>query len=427
MVRLKPIMVLAVLGLFGCGKSAAPKVTDEKATQEPAPASQETTPEPSGPEVVEIEEIFTLPAADDKSSKLDAAAIKQFLANDANHQPIIPAAPVGLDDPAKYIPEESPLTRAKVELGRLLYFDPRLSKDETISCASCHDPEMGWADASPVSTGIGGQKGGRSAPTVMNRLYGKTQFWDGRAASLEEQSLGPIANPIEMGFTHDLAVERLKGIEGYQLFFDKVYGDINADNIANAIAAFERTVLVGGSPNDYYEAAKPGLSLEPEEIEELDEDVQASIKKKLADHKAHPMSEAAMRGRKLYFGKAECSLCHVGYNLSDELFYNIGVGMNADKPDEGRSVISKNDKELGAFKTPSLRNIKDTAPYMHDGSQMTLMDVVKWYNQGGHPHTNLHPRIKKLNLTDDEMKDLVIFMEEGLSGPVPNIPPPQLP
>ncbi len=188
-----------------------------------------------------------------------------------------------------------------------------------------------------------GPKGGRSAPTSMNRVFGKPhQFWDGRAASLEAQAVGPIAKPIEMGFTHDEAVAAINGIAGYRVMFEKIFGGpATIDTIGKAIATYERTIISGEAPFDYFTQAEPFLKLSDEDKEELSSEQKARMEKVIADMKAHPLSEAAERGRKLYFGKAECSLCHVGTNLTDDDFYNIGVGMTAAKPDEGRSSQTK--------------------------------------------------------------------------------------
>jgi len=315
------------------------------------------------------------------------------------------------------------MTRAKVELGRQLYFDPRLSLDSTVACATCHVPAIGWAQDTPVAAGIKGQKGGRNSPTVMNRAYGETQFWDGRAASLEAQALGPIENPIEMGFTLDNVADRLKEFEGYRIQFDKVFGEVSSAGIADAIASFERTVLVGGSPHDYAEELKrfEGVEDDPELAD------QYAAARRGAE--AHPMSESARRGRDLFFDskRVGCALCHVGANFTTEEFFNIGVGMDAEEPDLGRVVVTKDGKDTGGFKTPTLRNIALTAPYMHDGSQATLEVVVDFYAKGGHPNDYLHERIKKIDLTDQEKADLVAFMRDGLTGELPEIPKPRLP
>ncbi|KAA3606767.1 MAG: cytochrome-c peroxidase [Planctomycetota bacterium] len=362
-----------------------------------------------------------------KTGTLSLETIRQQLADPNAHQSFVPESLLGLpEDLSEFIPADNPMTAAKVELGRQLYFDKRLSRDGTVSCATCHDPAKGWTDNAPVSTGIDGQKGGRSAPTVVNRLLGKTQFWDGRAATLEEQALGPIANPIEMGFSVEEAVELLNEIEGYRLQFEAVFGGpATADGIAKAIAAFERTVLTGANKNDYYERAVPWFDWDPED-EEDEEWIEIGLRI-LEEEKQNRLSESALRGRTLYFEKAACSTCHFGADLTDEQFHNIGVGVEGDAADPGLAAISGLEEDWGKFKTPSLRNIALTAPYMHDGSQATLMDTIRHYNQGGVKNRNLSGNIFPLNLTEEEMQDLLAFLEEGLTGSIPDIQTPDLP
>ncbi|MFI5348320.1 MAG: cytochrome-c peroxidase [Elusimicrobiota bacterium] len=308
--------------------------------------------------------------------------------------------PLGLKS-APEIPADNPVTGAKVELGKLLYFDKRLSGDGTVSCATCHDPAKGWTDRSPVSTGIRGQKGGRSAPTVLNSAYMEVQFWDGRAKTLEEQAKGPIQNPVEMGSTHEETVKRISQVKGYAPFFTAAFGDekVDIDRVSKAIAAFERTVLTGNSPYDRWQAG---------------------------DKTA--MSEAAVRGHALFnkSTKGNCAICHDGFNFSDSDFHNIGVGMTAAKPDLGRFEITKADKDKGAFKTPTLRNLADTAPYMHDGSEKTLEEVVVFYDRGGNKNPKLDGRIRPLGLTAAERADIVEFLK-ALNGDKVEIAPPKLP
>lgn len=415
--RLSIAVALLAVYVASCSNSSTSKKSAGKEETKPSASSEPSAAaSAAAPREIAIEELFTFPADDGK--KLTEAEIKAYLDDPKNHEPIIPKAPFGLSPVAASIPSDNPMTRAKVELGRLLYFDTRLSRDETISCASCHGPAEGFADADQFSIGIEGKTGNRQAPTVMNRVFGKIQFWDGRAPTLEAQSLGPIQNPVEMGFTVSGAIERLKGIPGYKLFFEKVFGEVNDENLAKAIATYERTVLTGGSPNDYYTKAERFLKMTPDVIDSLDPDEKANVEKSIADYKAHPMSEAALRGRALYFGKAECSLCHVGENLTDEAFYNIGVGMEKKDYDVGRYAVTKKDEDRGAFKTPGLRNIAATAPYMHDGTQKTLMEVVDHYDKGGTPNPYQSKRIKKLNLSKQEKEDLVTFMKEGLNSAI---------
>lgn len=307
------------------------------------------------------------------------------------------AVPVGLQKPR--VPADNPVTDAKVDLGKKLYFDKRLSADGTISCATCHDPKKGWTDQAKVSTGIRGQKGGVSAPTVLNSAYMDLQFWDGRAASLEEQAKGPIENPIEMGFTHAAATTALAGIPGYPPLFEKAFGSpvVTIDRAAQAIAAFERTVLTGNAPYDRFEAG---------------------------DKKA--LSASARRGLKLFFGKANCSVCHSGFNFSDSDFHNLGVGMTAKEPNLGRFAQTKEDRHRGAFKTPTLRNLSDTDPYMHDGSEATLEDVMAFYNRGGVKNPWLDKEMKPLNLSAREIKDVINFMK-ALNGDKVLVEEPALP
>lgn len=419
-------VVMGMAWLAGCAREEGPKPATPSAKTKESAATAPASTASNQLEVVPIEKIFFLPAADGK--KLAIEEVTGFLADKKNSQPIVPASPPGLDSIATYIPADNPMTRAKVELGRLLYFDPRLSRDNTISCASCHGPSEGWADADQFSIGIKGQKGGRQAPTVMNRAFGKLEFWDGRAPSLEHQALGPIQNPVEMGFTLDEVVSRINEVPVYQAFFEKVFGGpATSENLAKAIASFERTVLVGGAPNDYYTAAEPFIKMSKDDLESLEAPEQERGKKLLAEYAKHKLSDAALRGRTLYFGKAECSVCHVGQNLTDEAFYNIGVSMDKKDFDVGRFAETKKDEDKGAFKTPTLRNIALSAPYMHDGTQKTLEEVVEHYNKGGTPNPHLHKRIKKLNLSPAEKADLVTFMKEGLASPLPAIVAPRLP
>jgi cytochrome c peroxidase len=362
-----------------------------------------------------------------KPGTFPVSEIRAMVQEPTLHTAFVPTAPLGITTPlAEVIPADNPLTRAKVELGRQLYFDPRLSRDGTVACASCHHPERGWADGAPVSTGIEGQKGGRSAPTIVNRLLGPTQFWDGRAASLEEQALGPIQNPIEMGFTHEEALALLNSIEGYKLQFEAVFGGpATAERLGKALASFERTVVSGASKWDHYEQALPYFDYEPEDGDEPE--FLAKMQRILEAEKEHRLSDAAVRGRDLFFGKAQCSACHVGQDLTDESFHNLGIGMEAQEPDLGRFVVTQNEKDKGAFRTPTVRNIALTAPYMHDGSLKTLREVVEHYAKGGTKNPWLSEKIFPLELGEEEKQDLVTFLEEGLTGEITQVAIPRLP
>ncbi len=306
--------------------------------------------------------------------------------------------PLGL--PKLKEPKDNPSTPGKIELGKMLFFDKRLSVDSSISCASCHDPEKGYSNAEQFATGVENQKGGRNSPTVINSAFQTFQFWDGRAASLEDQALGPIQNPIEMNMKMDLALERINGIPEYRRRFEEEFGEPASDEtLAKALAAFERTLLSGDAPYDRFEAG---------------------------DKTA--LSESAQRGKDLFFGKANCTACHSGGNFTDNSFHNIGIGMDQEKPDEGRFTISKLGGDTGAFKTPTLREIARTAPYMHDGSLKTLKEVVEHYNKGGIANEYLDEEIFAMNLSEEEVNDLVTFMKEGLtSESYPHVETPELP
>ncbi len=367
---------------------------------------------------------------------LTTAQIKAWLATPGVNDPLEIKLPYGLSLAESQIAgvKENPLTRAKIELGRQLYFDPRLSVDSTISCASCHSHTSGFAANTQFGIGVKGQMGGRNSPVSYNRILSSVQFWDGRAASLEEQAKGPIANPIEMGHTHEACMAGLKGIEGYRLQFDAVFGpnSMTIDNVARAIATFERAIVTGPAPYDYAAALEPFLKNYPtkDDIEALKEDAPEVYKKYLqvkADADAHPMSESARRGMALFFSdKTNCTACHAGANFTDEKYHNLGVGMDRKNPDLGRYEITKDEKDKGAFKTPTIRNVEFTAPYMHDGSQKTLEEVVEWYAKGGHPNPWLSDKVKKLDLTAQDKADLVSFMK-ACTGDFPKVNSGRLP
>lgn len=355
--------------------------------------------------------------------------IEAWLADESNHQPLDFELPLGLSAGAGQVKgvDENPLTLAKIELGRQLYFDPRLSADTGISCASCHHPDEGYTRHTRFGVGINKLEGNRNSPVSYNRILSDLQFWDGRAASLEEQALGPIANPIEMGSSHDACVECLKGIPGYKLQFEKIFGELTAEAVGQALATFERVIVTGPSPFDYNEQLRPYANVDLESLKEDDPEAYAEYEKYKALTEKHPMSESAKRGRELFFGqKGGCTACHVGPNLTDEKYHNLGVGMGAESPDLGRFVVTEDEKDRGAFKTPTIRNVALTAPYMHDGSQKTLKEVVEWYDKGGHPNPHLSDKIKKLDLTEQEQKDLVEFMK-ACTGEFPKVETARLP
>ena len=356
--------------------------------------------------------------------------IDQWLADPKNAVELEPVLPLGLSQGAAQIDrvglDKNPLTRAKIELGRQLYFDPRLSVDATVSCASCHNPTEGYSANTKTGVGVRGQLGGRNSPVSFNRILSGPQFWDGRADSLEAQAIGPIQNPIEMGFTHEGVVKRLGEMPVYKKQFEKIFGDLTIDRVGQAIAAFERVLVTAPSPYDHNEQLQSFAALDPDDIAE-DQDLAAKYAAAKAAVAAQPMSEEAKRGREIFFSeKGNCTACHVGANLADENYHNIGIGMDKPEPDVGRFAVTKDPADTGAFKTPTVRNVALSAPYMHDGSVATLEEVVEWYDKGGHPNPHLSAKIRPLKLSAQEKADLVEFMK-ACTGPTPTVETSRLP
>jgi cytochrome c peroxidase len=306
-------------------------------------------------------------------------------------KPVAIAASLGL--PPVPIPAGNPPTAETIALGRRLFYDPKLSADNTLSCSSCHNPALAFTDGRAVSQGVHGQMGKRNAPTILNAAYNLTQFWDGREPDLENQAGGPIANPIEMNQTHEACVVKLNGDAGYRRDFAAAFGPgpVTIGKAEMAVASFERTLISGNSAFDRYRFG--------------------------GDKSA--MSAAAIRGLAIFEDKqrGNCVTCHTiekSYALfTDGKFHNLGAGMNGDGEltDLGRYTQTKADADRGAFRTPTLRNIAKTAPYMHDGSKKTLKEVVDFYVGGGNSNPQLDKEIRELKLSGQERGDLVAFLE----------------
>jgi cytochrome c peroxidase len=283
------------------------------------------------------------------------------------------AIPLGLDL-YRPVPETNPLTHEKIALSSRLFFDKALSRDRRVACASCHDPKLAFTDGRPVAVGIQRRAGTRNVPTLVNRAYGKLFFLDDRVATLEQQSIEPILNPREM----DLTLAEIKARTG-----------LEPTEVSRALASFVRTILSGNSPYDRFTYG----------------DVQA-------------LSAQARLGLNIFRGKGRCTTCHAGPNLTDERFHNTGVAWpGAQLRDPGRFSVSGNPEDRGAFKTPTLRDVARTAPYMHDGSLATLEDVVEYYDKGGNPNLGLDPDLHPLHLTAEEKRALVAFLR-SLSGTI---------
>lgn len=307
-------------------------------------------------------------------------------------------APLGL--PPVPIPADNPPTAETIALGRRLYYDPALSIDNTVSCATCHSPQAGFADPKPVSEGVGKKTGTRNSPTVFNAAYFQVQFWDGRAPSLEKQAEGPVQNPVEMANTLAAVEQKLSADPSYRDQFAKAFGPgpITYEMVEKSIASFERTVISANSPFDRWKYG----------------------------HEETAVSDSVKRGFIVFTSKkkANCAACHlVGEKealFTDNKFHDIGIGVDFGQiTDPGLYAVTKKESDRGLFRTPSLRNIALTAPYMHDGSLKDLKQVMDFYIGAGNSNPNLDKEIHTLDfLTGQERADLVAFLN-SLTGQIP--------
>jgi cytochrome c peroxidase len=286
-------------------------------------------------------------------------------------------------------PADNPATPAKIALGKQLFADPRLSRTDRVSCASCHDPAKGFSNGDRVATGVDDKKGTRSVPSLFNVAYNRSFFWDGRARTLEEQALVPIQDPKEMDMRLDALAKKVNGIADYRRQFQAVFGGAaTAARIAQAIAAYERTIVSRDTPFDRY------LKGEKEAL-----------------------TPAALRGLKLFYDQARCFLCHKGPNFTDDDFHNIGI-LDGSAKDPGRRGVTGKQADQGKFKTPTLREAARTAPYMHNGRFKSLVEVVQHYNFGGvtdEANDYRDEKLEVLYLSEEQAKDLLTFVSEGLT------------
>ena len=296
--------------------------------------------------------------------------------------------PLGLDR-GLLAPPDNPVTREKAALGRRLFFDKTLSSDSSLACADCHQPERAFTDGKRVAVGVQGQQGNRNAPAILNRTYGRAFFWDGRAATLEEQVLQPIQHPKEMGADLPTVVQRLRADATYQRQFDDIFGGPpDVRSLSYALATYVSTLFSGASDYDRYEAGERTA-----------------------------LSTLEQQGLRLFRGRARCTTCHSGSNFTDEGFHNTGVFWGRHPYDPGRFVVTGAPEDTGKFKTPTLREIEHTAPYMHDGSLATLQDVIEFYDRGGNANPYRDRELRRLSLTADEKGALLAFLE-SLSGQI---------
>lgn len=302
--------------------------------------------------------------------------------------------PFGLSD--RPVPDDNPLSNDRVRLGRLLFFSPELSANRTVSCASCHQPDHGFASGDRVAIGINNRRGTRNVPSLFNRAYGKNMFWDGRAASLEAQAVLPIVNQAELGNTYPEVLRRLRANTEVADLFRRAFADrsgsdddpVTIDNLGRALASFQRTLLLGDSPVDRFQSGR---------------------------HSA--LTAGERQGLWLFESRGGCWKCHSGSNFSDEQFHNTGIGFGRDDRDPGRFGITRKPADRFAFKTPTLRGVAKTAPYMHDGSLRSLKEVVEFYSRGGERDDPLlDRRMRPLGLSDEDIEHLVSFLK-ALSRP----------
>jgi cytochrome c peroxidase len=316
--------------------------------------------------------------------------------------PIVPNSPPPFGMEEFFATSHQPDPK-RARLGRWLFYDTRLSSDGSLSCATCHRPEFAFSEPRPTPLGIRGQRGRRKTPGIINLAArtelpgttndpGPTFFWDGRATSLEQQVLAPIADPREMGLEHPAMITRFAQIDGYRKYFNDAFGsgEITTDRIASALAEFVRTRRSGNAPYDRWSYGNDATAL----------------------------SREAQRGLDIFSFSGGCGSCHAGFDFSDGNFWNLGVGWDARTQtfaDVGREAVTHSPRHRGAFKTPGLRDVEKRAPYMHDGSLATLRDVVEFYNRGGNPNPFRTPRLRPLGLSQQDVDSVVAFLK-SLSG-----------
>lgn len=395
-------MLLVFAAALGCGSQMKPVTT--------APQTSPSFPEErrAGVLVLGSPHLFAgIPGA----GPLKPAEIRTWLANPDVHTPLKVVLPLGLDTlvAEDFIPAENPLTRAKIELGRQLFFDRRLSRGGNRGCVDCHAPRQAYANYF-----FDQQR--REPPAAFNRLLSTVQFWDGRATALETQPRIPLEAADELDLPPEELVSRLKAIPGYRLQFETIFGETTFDSIGAALACFQRALVSGPAPWDYHATYE---RLSPRPADELTADEAALLAHAALGRERFPLSAAALRGSELFFSeRTGCSVCHTGPNFTDESFHNTGAGTDRPQPDEGRFRVTSREEDRGAFKTPTLRNLARSGPYLHDARFSRLVDVVNFFCDGGIENSHRSPLLNRLELTVEERRDLVAFLE-SLNGALP--------
>jgi cytochrome c peroxidase len=426
------VTIAGILVSAGCGPpiaSAPPAADAVPATSAIVP----TAPEPE-PERVALGDPALL-AGLPGTGPLPLPTLRAWLDDPASHRALDLVPPAWLRPGAGQMKDLSGRlpTRAKIELGRQLFFDPRLSADGSMACATCHDPAHGFTVGRAVVAGLGGETGTRNPPTLLNRIMlavgDDRQMWDGAATSVEDALLHTLTDPREMAADPQGILARLGAIDGYRLQFERIYGELSLVAIGDALGLFVRCLVTGDAPYDHEVRWRAYRDL-PADL--LEDDAALAARHEAARLAAAeaPLPDAALRGERLFFGeRAWCSACHNGVNFTDESFHTIGVGLDAPEPDLGRWLVTGRDEDWAAFKTPTIRGAVHTAPYMHDGSLATLLDVVEWYAHEGRANRNLDYRFRRIPggiLTIDDKHDLVAFIE-ACGGPLPVVETGRLP
>ncbi len=349
---------------------------------------------------------------------LRSGEIRAWLAAPGVHDPLEVALPFGLEELSDeaQIPEDNPLTRAKIELGRQLFFDGRIGE---IVCGDCHQPRYAFSAYQVFP------ETGMNSMSAFNRLFGREQFWVGRVPSLEEQPIVPVENIYEMATSPEEIEQKLQDIEGYRLQFEAAFGQATFEDYCRALACFQRSLVSGPSPYDFHAALQELSSRNPEDWSEAEREQHAWLS---AQSSQHPFSEQAERGQELFFSdRLACGECHLGPNFTDEDYHNLGIGLGPeDLHRDGRQEVTGREEDWGAFKTPTLRNVALTPPYMHNGEFPNLEQVIDFFDQGGNPNSHLSSLIQPLGLSEQEKLDLLAFLN-ALTSPLPPVEQGRLP
>lgn len=408
--------LLLVLATAGCDALLPPRPPTPPKTAAPGPAHDRVERPPD--QFVDGKILLgspSLTAGITGTGPLTLPQVEAWLADPQNHEPLDFALPLGLRELADRvkIPADNPLTRAKIELGRQLFVDPRLSHpNRKIACFFCHIPLHSFTDHVVVGNPEGGLPK-RVPPMTINRLFGEAQFWDGRAATLEAQTVMPIFSSHELQSSPAACLAFLEGNPVYRRQFEKIFGQVSVENVGRALASFLRAIVTGPSRYDYWR--------EQQRLQALPagaEPAQRAEAEKLA--RLYPFSSMAQRGHALFIGKAGCADCHTGPNFTDEQFHNLGVGFDQPTPDLGRFLVTGNAADRGAFRTPTLRNVSRSPGYMHGSQLSTLANVIDFFVAGGIANEQLDAALRPLELSPSEKAELVAFLE-SLNSPLPGV------